>query len=110
MIAKNYCLMKLRDKGKVHIEINDHIAPTDEPAEINLLAEKDRLLDKMSEALKQLNAGQQQCLTLFYLEKKSYADIAASTGYDMMQVKSYIQNGKRNLRLLMEKIIHHREK
>ena len=108
MIAKNYCLMKLRDKGKVHIEINDHIAPADEPAEINLLAEKDRLLDKMSEALKQLNAEQQQCLTLFYLEKKSYADIAASTGYDMMQVKSYIQNGKRNLRLLMEKIIHHR--
>jgi len=109
MIAKNHCLMKLRDKGKVHIEIKEHIAAPDEPAEINLLKEKDDVLNKLGDALHQLNKEQQQCLTLFYLEKKSYTEIAETTGYEMMQVKSYIQNGKRNLRLLMDKIIR-REK
>ena len=54
----------------------------------------------MNTALQQLNKEQQQCVTLFYLEKKSYTEIAAATGYDMMQVKSYIQNGKRNLKLI----------
>lgn len=106
MIAKNYCLMKLRDKNKIHIEINETIAATNEHLEVNLLLEKDDTLDKMNAALKQLKKEQQQCLTLFYLEKKSYTEIASVTGYDMLQVKSYIQNGKRNLRLLMEKIIH----
>ena len=109
MIAKNHCLMRLRDKSKIHIEINDHIAVSDEPPEINLLMEKDDILDKMSAALQQLNKEQRQCLTLFYLEKKSYTEISAATGYDMMQVKSYIQNGKRNLRLLMEKLIHNKQ-
>lgn len=109
MIAKNYCLMRLRDKGKIHIEINDNIAATDEPSEINLLVEKDDILNKMNDALKQLNKEQQQCLTLFYLEKKSYTEIAAITGYHLMSVKSYIQNGKRNLRLLMEKLIHYKD-
>jgi RNA polymerase sigma-70 factor (ECF subfamily) len=102
MIAKNHCLMKLRDKNKIHVEINEHIA-ADEPAQINLLTEKDNALNKMNIALQQLNKEQRQCVILFYLEKKSYTEIAAITSYDMMQVKSYIQNGKRNLRLLMEK-------
>jgi RNA polymerase sigma-70 factor (ECF subfamily) len=40
---------------------------------------------------------------LFYIEKKSYQQIAADTGYSMMQVKSHIQNGKRNMKILIEK-------
>ena len=40
---------------------------------------------------------------MFYLEKKSYQGIAEETGFSLLQVKSYIQNGKRNLRLLLEK-------
>ena len=109
MIAKNHCLMKLRDRAKTPVEIKEHIAAPDELDEINLLKQKDDVLNKLSDALRMLNKEQQQCLTLFYLEKKSYTDIAEATGYDMMQVKSYIQNGKRNLRLLMEKAIHHEQ-
>ena len=56
----------------------------------------------MQECLRNLNAEQQQCVTLFYLEKKSYTEISDITGFSMMQVKSYIQNGKRNLKLMME--------
>jgi RNA polymerase sigma-70 factor (ECF subfamily) len=67
------------------------------------LEEKDKTLDQMSDALLKLNKEQQLCVTLFYLEKKSYQQIASQTGYSMMQVKSHIQNGKRNLKLLLER-------
>ena len=108
MIAKNHCLMKLRDKGKYPLQINDRIAATpDESEEINVLIEKDNTLNQLNEALRQLNKEQHACLTLFYLEKRSYIEIAASTGFSMMQVKSHIQNGKRNLRLLLEKKFHY---
>jgi RNA polymerase sigma-70 factor (ECF subfamily) len=42
-------------------------------------------------------------VTLFYLQKQSYQQIADKTGYNLLQVKSYIQNGKRNLKILLEK-------
>jgi len=109
MIAKNHCLMKLRDKGKLTLELNEHLAFADETEDINLLVKKNSTLDQLSAALQQLTKEQQLCVTMFYLEKKSYTEIAERTGFNMMQVKSYIQNGKRNLRLVMEKIIQHKK-
>lgn len=105
MVAKNHCLMRLRNKpGRMAAEIKDQMAVT--PAEDNsipVLMEKDRQLELMSDSLEELNKEQKLCVTLFYLEKKSYQEIAEQTGFTMMQVKSYIQNGKRNLKLLLEK-------
>jgi RNA polymerase sigma-70 factor (ECF subfamily) len=104
MIAKNHCLMKLRDKGKYTTEITDKMAAKpDVSDDRNTHIEKENTLTAMQEALQQLNHEQQVCVTLFYLEKRSYTEIASETGYSMMQVKSHIQNGKRNLRLLLEK-------
>ena len=54
------------------------------------------------EAIKQLNPEQRECINLFYLQKKSYAEIAEITSFTLLQVKSHIQNGKRNLRLMIE--------
>jgi RNA polymerase sigma factor (sigma-70 family) len=106
MIAKNHCLMKLRDKGKYAVEITERMAATADISEDkNQLIEKDNTLSEMQSSLQQLNHEQQLCVTLFYLQKRSYTEIAAETGYSMMQVKSNIQNGKRNLRLLLEKKI-----
>ena len=105
MIVKNHCLMKLRDKGKLPLEINERIMGTlDDAGEKGRHIEKDKDLDNLSLALKQLNKEQQQCVTLFYLEKKSYQDITDVTEFDLMQVKSHIQNGKRNLKIIMEKM------
>jgi RNA polymerase sigma-70 factor (ECF subfamily) len=104
MIAKNHCLMKLRDKGRFSTEINEQtlITPA-EPDSNNQHIEKDKTLDNLASALLQLNKEQQQCVTLFYLEKKSYQEIAEQTSYSIMHVKSYIQNGKRNLKIIMER-------
>ena len=108
MVAKNHCLMKLRDKGKYTLEINDQLlaAPQD-GQELNEIKEKDKTLNSLSLALKELNNEQQLCVTLFYLEKKSYQQVSEITGYSLMQVKSNIQNGKRNLKILMEKYSTH---
>lgn len=103
MIAKNYCLMKLRSKGKNYVEINEHITVADETAEVSEFIKKDDTLAEMNDALLRLNNEQQQCITLFYLQKESYTEIAAHTGLNMMQVKSHIQNGKRNLKLFLTK-------
>ncbi|MFN8289966.1 MAG: sigma-70 family RNA polymerase sigma factor [Chitinophagaceae bacterium] len=105
MVAKNHCLMKLRDRqGKMTVEINDRNSSTpDEEADLQSLHRNDLTLDLMNDALKELNQEQRQCVTLFYLEKKSYQEVSEATGYTMLQVKSYIQNGKRNLKILIEK-------
>jgi RNA polymerase sigma factor (sigma-70 family) len=103
MIAKNHCLMKLRDKGRFSNEINEQLmAAPDETEAKNKYIEKDKTLTNLAWALQQLNKEQQQCVTLFYLEKKSYLEIAGQTGFTIMQVKSHIQNGKRNLKIAME--------
>jgi RNA polymerase sigma factor (sigma-70 family) len=105
MVAKNHCLMRLREKqGKIMTELDDRHSSTalDETSHDKLL-EDDRAMLLMEQSLRELSPEQQQCVTLFYLQKKSYQEISEITGYSMLQVKSYIQNGKRNLRILIEK-------
>lgn len=105
MVAKNHCLMQLRDRQrKGAISLDERIATTPaEETDLNELQMNDRTLELVQEGLKELNKEQQQCVTLFYLEKKSYQEISEITGYNFLQVKSYIQNGKRNLRIWIEK-------
>jgi RNA polymerase sigma-70 factor (ECF subfamily) len=105
MIAKNHCLMKLRDgQGKNPKEINEQLlAAPEEATDLQAMNENELALEFMDEALKELNPEQQQCVTLFYLQKKSYQEISDSTGFSMLQVKSYIQNGKRNLKIIIER-------
>ena len=105
MVAKNHCLMKLRDKGKYTSEINEKaLATADEGTQHAAAVEKENILTNMELALKQLNEEQQVCITLFYLQKKTYQQIAEDTGYTVMQVKSNIQNGKRNLKIQMQRM------
>ena len=105
MVAKNHCLMKLRERqGKYLAEINDRLlAQPEEEADRQALLQNDHTLGLMADALKELNDEQRQCVTLFYLEKKSYQQVSDQTGFSLLQVKSYIKNGKRNLKILIEK-------
>ena len=105
MVAKNHCLMKLRNKNRQPVEINEQLhATADELADIKKLQENDLLVTNMEQALSQLNKEQQQCVTLFYLHKKSYQEIVADTSFSLLQVKSHIQNGKRNLKIMLERL------
>jgi len=105
MVAKNHCLMRIREKqGRITAEITDRLtARPEEETDRQILLQNDHTLDLMEQSLTELNPEQQQCVTLFYLQKKSYQEVSDETGFSMLQVKSYIQNGKRNLRLLVER-------
>ena len=103
MIAKNHCLMQLRNNKYSQVELNEKVVPAQNiSADKTELLEKDKLLNKMQRAVKQLNPEQQQCVILFYLEKKSYSEIVEITGFSLMKVKSSLQNGKRNLKRMIE--------
>lgn len=103
-IARNYCLMRLRDSHGRQTSLSDTmLAEWDDEEGKTRHWEKERLLEWMGQALDELGKEQKLCVTLFYLEKRSYQEIATTTGFTLMQVKSYIQNGKRNLRLMIEK-------
>lgn len=95
--------MKLRDNKYISLELNEKIAAAENnQVDKSHFIEKDRMLEKLTEAVKLLNPEQQQCVNLFYLEKKSYAEVATITGFSLLQVKSHLQNGKRNLKLIIE--------
>ncbi|UAY51119.1 RNA polymerase sigma factor [Ferruginibacter albus] len=104
MVAKNYCLMQLRNKDKQFKEIKENLLNAPDEEIKNAVLEKDTTLNNMESALEQLNAEQRECVTLFYLQKKSYQEITGITGYSLLQVKSYIQNGKRNLKIMLQQL------
>ncbi|MGI8952152.1 MAG: RNA polymerase sigma factor [Chitinophagaceae bacterium] len=104
MVTRNYCLMKLRDShAKYSTELKDSFLVQEDVEFKNNLFEKDKMLTVIELALNELSDEQKTCLTLFFLEQKSYQQISEQTGFNLLRVKSYIQNGKRNLKLLVEK-------
>lgn len=106
-IARNYCLMQLRDKTQL-VSVSDEMNLTEAPLLQGSAIEKERTLSMLEQSLNELNPPQKTCVTLFYLEKKSYQEIVDITGFSLLQVKSYIQNGKRNLKILVTQKLQQR--
>lgn len=106
-VSKNYCLQDLR-KNQTKLKKSEAFEiffkesmEIDNEKHLLIKEEKENLLNKMEKVLLLLNYEQQKCLTLFYLESNTYAEISVETGYTLNEVKSYIQNGKRNLKTKM---------
>jgi len=109
MVTRNHCLMKLRKNQKnlknqqelkkdtenfMENDINSHLLNNDEKTDKE---------NAVHLAINQLNKEQKECVVLFYVEKKSYSEISELTNYPLKKVKSYIQNGKRNLKGILIK-------
>jgi len=108
MVAKNHCLMRLREKGsKSPKELSDHHVVAVDIDKQELIT-NEKTYDLLEEALNELSEEQKQTVILFYLNKNSYHQVSEKTGFTLMQVKSYIQNGKRNLKILLDKKIKQR--
>lgn len=102
ILMRNHCLQLLRDKTRHTGE--DELRTVAAPAiDADEAREQEYTLQQMTEGLEQLNEEQRTSITLFYLKKQSYEQIIAQTGYTFMQVKSFIQNGKRNLKIFLSK-------
>ncbi|MDD4236703.1 MAG: sigma-70 family RNA polymerase sigma factor [Bacteroidales bacterium] len=106
-LTRNYCLLKLRAQQYSESKTRVFGAEQKDFMEDDgfLYQDKDWLESKlqlMEKCIPKLKNEQKQCITLFYIEKKSYVEITEITGYNLKKVKSYIQNGKRNLKIMME--------
>ncbi len=109
VVTKNLCLMQLRsEKGFETIPIGDRkdlqknmenqpvLHPEDD-------GEHELKLEQLQKAIDSLETEQKKCIKMFYLEEKSYKEVADITGFSLNQVKSFIQNGKRNLKIILVK-------
>jgi RNA polymerase sigma-70 factor (ECF subfamily) len=102
-LAKNYCLMQLRTpKNLKTTEFNPDSMQLEEEMHLNGILLKEENLQKLERCLQTLSQEQKQTVELFYLQNKCYKEIAAITGIEWNKVRSFIQNGRRNLKICME--------
>jgi RNA polymerase sigma-70 factor (ECF subfamily) len=103
-LAKNYCLMQIRSSSRTRFRPFDpELVQTPEELHLNEQMEKEARLDRLSECIDTLSADQKTVVSLFYLENKCYKEIETITGYDWNKVRSLIQNGRRNLRICIQR-------
>ncbi len=108
MVCKNFCLMQLRS-GATKLKHNKEMhkdftsfMESDYDSHLTIENTKEIQLTYMEECIKGLNKEQRLCVEMFYLQEKSYQEVSESTSMTMNNVKSYIQNGKRNLKNCIE--------
>ena len=103
-LAKNHCLMQLRTpKNLKTTEFKGDGMQLEEEVHLNGVMWKEEQFQKMEKCLQTLSAEQKITVELFYLQNKCYKEIAEITGLDWNKVRSFIQNGRRNLKICMEK-------
>ena len=104
VLCRNHCLMALRKWGKNKtVSIDDTFVENTEFVHLNIDDTKEQQLTLMEKCMESLPEEQRISVDLFYLKEKCYKEITEITGYDLNKVKSYIQNGKRNLKNCIEK-------
>ena len=102
-LTKNYCLMKIRSGKSKPVVVDVDIMHLGENNHLDNIAEKENQLNGMENCVEQLPAEQKRAIQLFYLQGKCYKEIAELTGMEINRVRSFIQNGRRNLKICMEK-------
>ena len=103
-LTKNHCLMRLRsEKKQTVVKIDAELVQSEESVHLNGVLEKEESFKQLEYCLGQLGNEQRQVIELFYLEGKCYNEISETTGIEWSKVRSYIQNGRRNLKLCIEK-------
>ena len=108
-VTKNHCISLLRKKGSEYQHIAQFAYTSNqgmETEEEERLFTKEAELNKLEVSISALNEEQRICIRLFYLDGHTYAAVAEQTGFDIKAVKSHLQNGKRNLKILLEKNAH----
>jgi RNA polymerase sigma factor (sigma-70 family) len=103
-LAKNHCLMQLRSvRNKPLLELNTELVQSGEEMHLTAIMDNEASLNALHKCIDGLSADQKSGITLFYLEERSYKEISQMTGTDAGKVRSLIQNGRRNLKICMDK-------
>lgn len=101
MVSKNHCLMKLRNP-RLQASFDSEIMESDYIMHPNDEDSLENDLTSLENCIEQLKDDQKHCVRMFYLDRKSYEEIADQGDLELKKVKSYIQNGKRNLKICLE--------
>lgn len=103
-LAKNHCLMRLRSEKKMPVaKVDVSLMQTEENVHLNGALEKEENFKQLEYCLSKLPEEQRKIIELFYLQGKCYNEIAELTTIEWNKVRSFIQNGRRNLKICMEK-------
>jgi len=104
VVTKNHCLMSLRKKKGITLPLSPNIDMEfdQELHPIDKELKKQAEIDVLNACIEALKNEQKNCVKMFYIQKLCYQDIVEQTGYQIKKVKSYIQNGKRNLKICIE--------
>ena len=103
-LARNHCLMNIRSSSKHEfVQIEENFMENDAFVHLDIDETRENKLHTMEKCIDKLPPEQKDTISLFYLEQKCYKEVSDITGYDLNKVKSYIQNGKRNLKICIEK-------
>ncbi|WP_379087482.1 RNA polymerase sigma factor [Pedobacter sp. UC225_65] len=104
VLSRNHCLMALRKASKnPTVAMEDNFVENADFVHLDIDDTRETQLSVMEKCMETLPEEQRKSVDLFYLQEKCYKEVAEITGYDMLKVKSYIQNGKRNLKICIEK-------
>lgn len=104
VLTRNHCLMALRKASKNNvISLEEGLVENSDFVHLDIDDTKETQLSIMEKCMETLPHEQRTSVDLFYLQEKNYKEVAELTGYDLLKVKSYIQNGKRNLKICIEK-------
>ena len=102
-VVKNHCFHVIKsNKREITVDFDSNLMESD--TVLTLLGEDvdDEREDALNYCMARLSEPQRIAVSKFFYEDMSYADIVETTGYDLKSVKSYIQNGKRNLKICIE--------
>jgi len=107
-LSRNHCLMVLRSSSKHEmLSIDENFMENEAFVHLNLEDDTEEKLSIMAKCIENLPSEQKVSINLFYMEQKCYKEVADQTGFELNKVKSYIQNGKRNLKICIEKNSEH---
>jgi len=107
VVTRNFCLMELRSK-KSHDEKLKELATgsgyfMENAYDLHPIDKDEPDMEKVLEdCIEKLKDEQKKCIRQFYFENRCYNEIAVNMGVDVNKVKSYLQNGKRNLKICLE--------
>ena len=104
VVARNYCLMQLRkEKRTVIVEFQPEFMQSEDFSHLDDVLEKEKEFQKLGKCIGALNEEQKNIIQLFYLEGKCYNEIVSLTGLEWNRIRSLVQNGRRNLKICMDK-------
>lgn len=105
-VMRNRCLQALR-KVRPTTELPSELLRATEDHDNSEAMIHEATLQALEQAIEQLAPDQRACITAFHLERYTYQEVAERTGFAVEQVRSHLQNGRRNLRIILQRTPYH---